>query len=139
MIFLHLMLVLLTVMLSLNPNNCGNDTDGDGLPDESCFTNVSVPCPNGFDPSSCQAWIHFNDLSSLISLRYSEATNSFEIENVLGEQTVHFIVLAERNGGFYSHFYESGLQVPNHTHQLNSSLMNPTSTDDWKDEVNNLP
>ncbi len=122
-----------------DPNNCGNDTDDDGLPDESCYTDVSVNLPDGFESSSCQVWIHFNDLSSLIALSFSEESNSFEIENVLGEQTIHFIVLAEKNGGFYSHFYESGLQVPNHTHPLNASLMTATTTDDWKEEVNSLP
>ena len=56
-----------------DPMNCGTDTDvpADGIGNESCYTDVTFTCPNGFDSGSMQVWIYFDNLSSLLGVPYN--------------------------------------------------------------------
>jgi hypothetical protein len=122
---------------SYDPENCGDNGD------ESCYTSITLSCPESFDPALFQVWLYFNDLSSLLGIPYNSQNNTFEITDVLAEQTINIVVLAEKDGAYYtlkSEFMESGL--PHNTTyflDLNESLMEQTTTDEWKDRINGLP
>ena len=79
----------------------------------------------------------------MLGIPYNSQNNTFEITDVLAEQTINVVVLAEKDGAFYtlkSEFMESGL--PHNTTyflDLNESLMEQTTTDEWKDRINDLP
>ena len=131
--------------------NCGNDTDVpvDGIGNESCYTDVTFTCPNGFDSGSMQVWIYFDNLSSLLGVPYNAGDNTFEISNVLGGQEVHFVVLGEKNGAFYTlptALQGTALTADNSQNPGGHPLVDipehvlvETSTDDWKEMLNQLP
>ncbi len=118
-----------------DPMDCGTDND------ESCLTDVNWTCPSGFEPVNVQVWIHFDNLSSLLPMSYNDATGDFEVQNVLGEQPVHFIILAEKNDALYTWFEQSGLPNVSYTLPVTEAnlISRPITAEEWKEELSQLP
>tara|TARA_B100000401_G_C52783776_1_gene709675 strand:+ start:185 stop:1228 length:1044 start_codon:yes stop_codon:yes gene_type:complete len=131
--------------LANDPQNCLPDLDGDltnGF-ESPCRVDFSLKCPNGFSPGSMQVWIYYNNLSSLLGVPYNTQNDAFEINGILGGQTVHTVILAEKDGSFYTldpAYWETGLLTPGPViPNIPATLMIPVTTDEWKAMLNALP